>query len=141
MAWLAVLVWPDADERLTDRHRGEIRLPIAESDSAYGLGQKPVPQGAVIPSAAPAPSVAEDNDPGEALDQSSWFAQVQEGIRKGEYNISWQDKSVIEGEDGKATVEWSSEFDTVDAPEADITKMVEGLYSAGFDNLKKMFGG
>ena len=48
---------------------------------------------------------------------------------------------VTEGEDGKARVEWSSEFDTVDAPESDITKMVEGMYSAGFDNLKKMFGG
>ncbi|MFP6616140.1 MAG: hypothetical protein VCB26_07020, partial [Candidatus Hydrogenedentota bacterium] len=36
----------------------------------------------------------------EDLEQSSWFAQVQEGIRKGEYNVSWQDKSVIEGDPG-----------------------------------------
>jgi hypothetical protein len=48
---------------------------------------------------------------------------------------------VIEGEDGKATVEWSSEFDSAGAPESDVMKIVEGIYSAGFDNLKKMFGG
>ncbi len=48
---------------------------------------------------------------------------------------------VLEGEDGKATVEWSSEFDSGDAPENDVTKIVEGIYSAGLDNLKKMFGG
>ena len=48
---------------------------------------------------------------------------------------------VIEGEDGKATVEWSSEFDSAGAPESDVVKIVEGIYSAGFDNLKKMFGG
>ena len=48
---------------------------------------------------------------------------------------------VIEGEDGKATVEWSSEFEPAGAPESDVVKIVEGIYSAGFDNLKKMFGG
>ena len=48
---------------------------------------------------------------------------------------------VLEGEDGKTTVEWSSEFDSGDAPENDVTKIVEGIYSAGLDNLKKMFGG
>lgn len=48
---------------------------------------------------------------------------------------------VIEGEDAKATVEWSSTFDSGDTPEDDMTKVVESIYSAGFDNLKKMFGG
>jgi|KNS12BottometaT_FD_k123_112675_2 hypothetical protein len=48
---------------------------------------------------------------------------------------------VLEDEDGKATVEWSSEFDSAGAPESDAMKIVEGIYSAGFDNLKKMFGG
>lgn len=48
---------------------------------------------------------------------------------------------VLEGEDGKATVEWSSNFDSAGAPEADAAKVVEGIYAAGFDNLKKMFGG
>ncbi len=48
---------------------------------------------------------------------------------------------VVEGEGGNAKVEWSSEFDSVGAPDTDVTKIVEGIYSAGFDNLKKMFGG
>ena len=48
---------------------------------------------------------------------------------------------VLEGEDGKATVQWSCDFEADNAPESDMTKLVEGIYSAGFDNLKKMFGG
>ncbi len=48
---------------------------------------------------------------------------------------------VVEGEGGNAKVEWSSEFDSAGAPDTDVTKIVEGIYSAGFDNLKKMFGG
>ena len=48
---------------------------------------------------------------------------------------------VHEDEDGNARVEWSSEFDSAGAPESDAVKVVEGIYSAGFDNLKKMFGG
>lgn len=48
---------------------------------------------------------------------------------------------VHEDEDGNATVVWSSEFDSAGASENDATKIVEGIYSAGLDNLKKMFGG
>ena len=48
---------------------------------------------------------------------------------------------VHEDEDGNARVVWSSEFDSAGAPESDAVKVVEGIYSAGFDNLKKMFGG
>ncbi len=48
---------------------------------------------------------------------------------------------VIEGEGGNAKVEWSSEFDSAGVPDTDVTKIVEGIYSAGLDNLKKMFGG
>ena len=31
---------------------------------------------------------------------SDWFAKVQENIRQSEYNITWQDKCVIEGQPG-----------------------------------------
>lgn len=45
-------------------------------------------------------------------------------------------------EDGNAAeVEWSCEFDAVGAPEADVTKIIQGVFQAGFDNLKKMYGG
>lgn len=47
------------------------------------------------PFSTPAPA-----QPDPPLQQSSWFAQVQEGIRKGEYNISWQDRCVIDSEPG-----------------------------------------
>ena len=47
---------------------------------------------------------------------------------------------VHEDEDGNTTVDWSSEFDSAGAPESEAVAIIEGIYSAGFDNLKKMFG-
>jgi len=41
---------------------------------------------------------------------------------------------------GKTKVEWSSEFKPAGAAEADAVKVIQGIYQAGFDNLKKMFG-
>ncbi len=43
--------------------------------------------------------------------------------------------------DGTSTVEWSGEFEPKDAPETDVTKMLQSIYQAGLDNLKKMYGG
>lgn len=48
---------------------------------------------------------------------------------------------VTENDDGKASVEWSSEFDADGAPEQDAIDVIQGVYQAGFDNLKKMYGG
>ncbi len=49
---------------------------------------------------------------------------------------------VNEEEDGKScTVEWSSEFDAAGTPEADAVNAIEGVYKAGLENLKMMFGG
>lgn len=48
---------------------------------------------------------------------------------------------VIEDGDG-ARVEWTSEFDpSAGATETDAVAAIQGVYQAGFDNLKKMFGG
>jgi len=44
------------------------------------------------------------------------------------------------GEAG-STVEWSSEFSADGAPENEMIDAVTGIYQAGLDNLKKMFGG
>ena len=38
-------------------------------------------------------------------------------------------------------VEWSSEFEAEGAPESDAVAAISGIYEAGFENLKKMFGG
>ena len=38
-------------------------------------------------------------------------------------------------------VEWSSEFKPSGASESEAVKAILGVYQAGFDNLKKMFGG
>ena len=43
--------------------------------------------------------------------------------------------------EGKSSVEWSSEFSAAGAPEEDAMEVIQGIYQAGFDNLKKMFGG
>ena len=37
-------------------------------------------------------------------------------------------------------VHWSSEFDPVGAPEAEVVAVVQGIYQAGFDALKERFG-
>ena len=47
----------------------------------------------------------------------------------------------VSGEGDNSTIEWSSEFEPAGAPEQDAMKAIEGIYQAGFDNLKKMFGG
>jgi hypothetical protein len=44
--------------------------------------------------------------------------------------------------DGKScTVEWASEFEAQGAPETDAVAAIRGIYEAGFENLKRMFGG
>lgn len=49
---------------------------------------------------------------------------------------------VSEKEGGSGcTVEWSSEFDAAGASENDAVAAIRGVYEAGFENLKKMFGG
>lgn len=53
-------------------------------------------------------------------------------------------KARLELEDdgsGGTKIVWSSNFEPAGAPETDAIKVVEGIYQAGFDNLKKMFGG
>jgi len=47
----------------------------------------------------------------------------------------------VTGEGENATVEWSSEFEAAGAGDTDAMKAIESVYQAGFDNLKKMFGG
>ena len=47
----------------------------------------------------------------------------------------------VHDENGGCTVEWSSEFEASGAPESDATKVIRGIYEAGFENLRKMFGG
>ncbi len=46
---------------------------------------------------------------------------------------------VTEDEDG-CTVDWSSQFDPAGGTEGEAADVVRGIYQAGFDNLKKMFG-
>ena len=48
---------------------------------------------------------------------------------------------VVDKGDGKATVEWSSEFNAEGASEQEAIDVIQGIYQAGFDNLKKMYGG
>ena len=48
---------------------------------------------------------------------------------------------VIDNGENGSTVEWSSEFSADGAPENEVIDAVSGIYQAGLDNLKKMFGG
>jgi hypothetical protein len=49
---------------------------------------------------------------------------------------------VREAADGlSCTVAWTSEFEPSGAPESEAVKVIRGLYEAGFDNLRRLFGG
>ncbi|HSR71218.1 MAG TPA: SRPBCC family protein [Kiloniellales bacterium] len=46
-----------------------------------------------------------------------------------------------EAGDGKGcTIEWSSDFKASGAPENEAVAAIRGIYEAGFENLKRMFG-
>ena len=48
---------------------------------------------------------------------------------------------VAENNDGRScTVEWSSAFEPSGASEPEAVKVIRGIYEAGFDSLRKMFG-
>lgn len=46
----------------------------------------------------------------------------------------------VSGGDGRSTVHWSSEFAPAGASEAEAVEVIEGIYAAGFDKLKTIFG-
>ncbi len=48
---------------------------------------------------------------------------------------------VIDRGSGQCEVKWYSTFQPKDAPEDEAIKTVEGVYSAAFEGLKKLFGG
>ena len=48
--------------------------------------------------------------------------------------------SVAEGDDGFSVIHWSSEFEPVGAPEAEVVAIVEGIYQAGFDAIEERLG-
>jgi len=47
----------------------------------------------------------------------------------------------VSGEGDNSTIEWSSDFDAVGASDKDAMNAIQDIYNAGFDNLKKIFGG
>lgn len=48
---------------------------------------------------------------------------------------------VEENKDGKSCkIEWSSTFEPSGASEPEAVKVIRGIYEAGFENLRKMFG-
>ncbi len=48
---------------------------------------------------------------------------------------------VIDNGEGKSSVEWSSEFSAEGASENEAIDVISGIFQAGLDNLKKMYGG
>ncbi len=47
---------------------------------------------------------------------------------------------VIDLDTAPGRVKWSGEFTPSGASESDAIAVIEGIYQAGLDNLKKMFG-
>lgn len=46
----------------------------------------------------------------------------------------------VSGDGGRSTVTWSGRFEPAGASEAEAVKVMEGIYKAGLDTLKTMFG-
>ena len=75
--------------------------------------------------------------------------RIDEGARTYSYSIvesplpvsNYKSTIKVSGEGSNSTIEWSSEFDTPGGVEQDAINAIQGVYQAGFDNLKKMFGG
>lgn len=76
--------------------------------------------------------------------------EIDENERRYSYSIlqgplpvaNYQATIRVVDDDGKGcTVEWSSKFDPSGTPEADAVNAIEGIYKAGLENLKRMFGG
>ena len=75
--------------------------------------------------------------------------KVDDGARTYSYSIidsplpvaNYTSTIKVSGEGDNSTIEWSSDFDPAGASVEDAMQAVQGIYQAGFDNLKKMFGG
>ena len=48
--------------------------------------------------------------------------------------------SVRDAGSGKCLAQWTSTFEPKDVPSADALHIVRGIYEAGFENVKKLFG-
>lgn len=47
---------------------------------------------------------------------------------------------VVDNGDGSSTVEWSGAFEPKGASEQDAVRAIQGVYRAGLDNLRKLYG-
>ncbi len=70
--------------------------------------------------------------------QSYSYSILESPLPVANYNATIK---VSKAKGGGSTIEWSSEFEAEGAPEGEAAKAVEGIYQAGFDSLRKMFGG
>jgi hypothetical protein len=83
-------------------------------------------------------TVLEKLEKSDEDEQTYSYSIVESPLPVANYNATIR---VREAEGGGCTIEWSSEFEPKGAPESDAAKAIEGIYQAGFDNLRKMFGG
>lgn len=47
---------------------------------------------------------------------------------------------VVDNGDGSSTVTWSSSFEPKGVSEKEAVEVIRGIYEAGFDNLRKLYG-
>ena len=66
------------------------------------------------------------------------YSTVDSPLPVGDYKATIK---LTEEADGTCSMAWSSDFEAVGAPENQAVEAIQGIYQAGFDNLKKMFGG
>ena len=82
-------------------------------------------------------SIVERLDSADEKDRSYSYTILSGPLPVADYNGTIR---VLDKGNGCA-VEWSSEFNAAGVPEGDAVAVIRGIYEAGFESLKKMFGG
>ena len=83
--------------------------------------------------------VVERLDKHDEEERSYSYSIVSSPLPVANYSATIRLKDSPDG-DG-CVVEWESDFEAQGAPEGDAVKAIQDVYTAGLDNLRKMFGG
>lgn len=82
-------------------------------------------------------SIVEELEGADSADRSYRYSILSGPLPVADYH---SELKVVDNGDGTSTVEWSSRFEPKNASEQDAVKAIQGVYQAGLDNLRKLYG-
>ena len=84
------------------------------------------------------PAIVEKLESWDAKARTLSYSIVKSGLPVENYLSTME---VVDLSKDKCELKWSSTFEPKGVSEAEACKIIEGVYSAGFDGLKKLYGG